>query len=195
MSIAKAIFSESQSRLYPWLFGQPDRKYHLNEMLRLSGLGSASLQRELKKLTLAGLIVSERVGNLKCVCANPQSPIFSELVALTRKTVGLERLIGDALVTLQPRLQSALIYGSVAKRTDSAQSDIDLMIVGNDLGLNEILEHLLPVEVELQRKINPTCYTLEEFSRRCKEPDSFVNRLLAQPMIILIGNGRELVSC
>jgi predicted nucleotidyltransferase len=194
MSIAKAIFSDSQCRLYPWLFGQSGRKFHLNELLRLSGLGSASLQRELRKLTSAGLIVSERIGNLKCFWANTQSPIYGELVGLTRKTVGLERLIGDALVALQPRLQSAWIYGSVAKQTDNAQSDIDLMIVGHDLRLSELLEHLLPVEAELQRKINPTCYTPDEFARRRREPDSFVNRVLGQPVISLIGIDHEPVT-
>lgn len=194
MSIAKAIFSESQCRLYPWIFGQPERKFHLNELLRLTGMGSASLQRELKKLATAGLIFSERIGNLKCFWANTQSPIFDELAGLTRKTIGFERLIGDALMPLQPRLQSAWIYGSVAKRTDNAQSDIDLLIVADDMGLGELLEHLLPVEMKLQRKINPTCYSPDEFARRRSEPDSFVNRVLAQPVIVLINKDHEPVS-
>ena len=70
MSLASALFTESQSRLYPWLFGQPERSFHLSELRRLTGLGSASLQRELNRLAAAGLVHAERVGNLRRFQAN-----------------------------------------------------------------------------------------------------------------------------
>lgn len=186
MSITTALFSESQAALFRWLFGQPDRRFHLHELRRLTGLGSASLQRELRKLTEAGLLSSERVGNLRRFQANPASPIFGELVALTRKTLGLEPLLRAALAPLSPRLHAAWLYGSVAKGTDTAFSDIDVMLVGEDFTLSEILERLLPLEAELGRKINPTCYTRAEFNRRRADPDSFVSRALAEPVIQLL---------
>ena len=89
-----------------------------------------------------------------------------KLVALTRKTPALEPL---------------------AKQTDTASSDIDAMIVGDDLTLGEVLECLLPVEAQLGRKINPTCYSSSEFERRRAEPDSFVSRVLSQPIVSLGG--------
>jgi predicted nucleotidyltransferase len=187
MSIADALFSESQSRLFRWLFGQPERSFHLSELRRLTGLGSASLQRELRKLDEAGLVSSERVGNLRRIQANPKSPIFSELVTLTRKTLGIEPMLREALLPLIPRLRAAWVYGSVAKHTDTAMSDIDVMIVGENLALGEVLEQLLPLEAGLGRKINPTCYSSAEFERRRAEPDSFVNRVLAQPILPLVG--------
>jgi predicted nucleotidyltransferase len=191
MSLASSIFSESQSRIYRWLFGQPERSYHLSELRRLTGLGSASLQRELNKLVDSQLVHSERLGSLRCFRANPQSPVFDELVALTRKTLGTAPLLQDALMPLTPELQSAWIYGSVAKQTDTAQSDIDLMLVGDKLLLGDVLERLLPLEAQLGRKINPSIYTPEEFDRRRDEPDSFVNRILSQPVIALIGDAHE----
>lgn len=187
MSIAAALFSDSQARLFRWLFGQPERSYHLSELRRLSGLGSASLQRELSRLVDSGLILSERVGNLRRFQANQQSPVYTELVALTCKTLGAEPLLREALQPIAARLETAFIYGSVAKQTDTAQSDIDLMLVGEDLSLNEILTLLLPLETQLGRKINPNCYTQSEYARRLAEPDSFVNRVLAQPILPLIG--------
>ncbi|MBK7136661.1 MAG: helix-turn-helix domain-containing protein [Rhodocyclales bacterium] len=191
MSIASALFSDSQSRVLRRLFGQPDRGFHLSELRRLTGLGSASLQRELNRLAEAGLVVSERVGNLRRFQANPGSPVFNELVVLTRKTLGAEPLLRDALQPLLPVLQGAWIFGSVAKKTDAAQSDIDVMLVGKNLSLAKVLELLLPVEEQLGRKINPTCYTPAEFARRRAEPDSFVNRVLAQPVLPLIGELHE----
>jgi predicted nucleotidyltransferase len=192
MSIASALFSESQSRIFRWLFGQPDRAFHLSELRRLTGLGSASLQRELNRLAEAGLVQSERVGNLRRFQANPQSPVYKELIGLTRKTIGLEPQVREALLPLVPRLKAAWVFGSVAKQTDTAQSDIDIMLIGENLPLGDILEHLLPLEAQLGRKINPTCYTPAEFERRRAEADSFVNRILSQPVLPLIGDPNEL---
>lgn len=191
MSIASALFSDSQSQVLQWLFGQPDRNFHLSELRRLTGLGSASLQRELNRLVDAGLIHSERIGNQRHFQANPDSPVFGELVAITRKTLGLVPLLQDALRALAPRLELAFIYGSVARQTDTARSDIDLMLVGAPLTLGEVLGNLLPAEELIGRKINPTLLTPVEYARRLDEADSFVNRVLAQAILPLIGDPRE----
>jgi predicted nucleotidyltransferase len=191
MSIATALFSDSQSRVFRWVFGQPDRSYHLSELRRLTGLGSASLQRELNRLAGAGLVRTERVGNLRRFQANPQSTVYGELVALTCKTLGLEPLLREALLPLIPDLKAAWVYGSMAKQTDTAQSDIDVMLIGENLLLGRVLELLVPLEAKLGRKINPTCYTPEDFERRRAEPDSFVNHVLAQPILPLIGDANE----
>jgi predicted nucleotidyltransferase len=191
MSIAAALLSDSQTRVFRWLFGQPERSYHLSELRRLTGLGSASLQRELNRLVEAGLVRSERIGNLRRFQANPQSPLYSELIGLTRKTLGAEPMLREALQPLVPDLQAAWIYGSVAKQTDTAQSDIDVMLVGKNLSLAKVLERLEPLEKGLGRKINPTLFTPAEFKRRRGEKDSFVNRVLSQPTIALLGEAVE----
>ena len=187
MSISKALFSDSQSRVFRWLFGQPERGYHLNELRRLTGLGSASLQRELGKLTAAGLVSSEKVGNLRRFQANTESPVYEELSALTRKTLGAQPLLQEALAPVKSKLDLAFVYGSIAKGMDTAKSDIDVMVVGDDLRLSDVLKLLLPVESQLGRKINPTLYTPAEYKRRRAQKDSFLNRVLAQPVIPLIG--------
>jgi predicted nucleotidyltransferase len=191
MSIDSAIFTDSQSRLFTWLFGQPERAYHLSELRRLTGLGSASLQRELNRLVAGGLVDSQSVGNMRRFQANPQAPVFAELVALTLKTLGTVPVLRNALLPLMPDLQSAWVYGSVAKHTDTARSDIDVMLVGDNLLLGNVLACLEPAEAQLGRKINPNCFTNQEFERRRIEPDSFVSRVLAQPTLTLIGDLNE----
>ncbi|KAA0218522.1 MAG: transcriptional regulator [Lautropia sp.] len=194
MSLAGAIYSPSQAKLFRWIFGQPERSFHLNELRRLTGLGSASLQRELRRLTEAGLASAERVGTMRRFQANPESPVFHELVALTRKVLGVEPTVRHALAALAPQLRAAWIFGSIAKAADTANSDIDVMIVADDLPMSEILEALVPLEPDLGRKINPVSYTTQEFERRLLEPDSFVNRVLAQKLIPLIGDPGELAG-
>jgi len=188
MSIKHALFTESQAKVLFWIFGQPWRSYHLSELRRLTGLGSASLQREINRLVDANLATSEMVGNQRQITANNKSSVFHELCALTRKIVNIAPMLQEALSVIENKIVIALVYGSVAKETDTATSDIDVMLVGHDLTLGEVLEALEPVETMLDRKINPTCYSVGEFKKRLGDQDSFVNRVLDQPTIKLIGD-------
>jgi predicted nucleotidyltransferase len=188
MSLKDAIFTDSQAKVYLWIYGQPERSYHLSELRRLTGLGSASLQREINRLVVAGLANSTLKGNQRQISANRQSPLFKELSDLTRKVMGAAALITEALQPIKRKIEVAFLYGSVAKQSDHAESDIDIMMIGSDLTLSEILEQLLPVEEMLCRKVNPTCYTVGEFKKRLSDIDSFVNKVLSQPIIQLFGN-------
>lgn len=193
MSITTTLFSDGQSRVYRWVFGQPEREFYLSELRRLTGLGSATLQRELNRLADAGLVLSEHVGNLRRFRANPKSPVYEELVSLTRKTLGAEPLLREALQALVPEVEGAWIYGSYAKGRDTADSDIDVMLVGSSkLTLARVIEAITPAEALLGRKVNPTLYTSVEFRKRLVEADSFVNRVLAQPVLPLTGELHEL---
>ena len=188
MSLKHALFTESQSKVYAWIFGQPDRSYHLNELGRLTGLASASLQREINRLTEAGLVISQTVGNQRRISAYMHSPVFEELCGLIRKTMGAEPLLREALLPLSARIEVAFIYGSVARDTDTANSDVDLMVVSDAVGLGDILEQCIEIEHQLGRKINPNCYTVREFRQRLRQPDSFVRSVVAQPTIGLLGD-------
>ena len=188
MSLKDAVFTDSQAKVYLWIFGQPERSYHLSELRRLTGLGSASLQREINRLVVAGLANSTLKGNQRQISANRQSPLFKELSDLTRKVMGAAALLTEALLPIEQKIEVAFLYGSVAKQSDHAESDIDIMIIGSDLRLGDVLEHLLPAEEMLCRKVNPTCYTVDEFKKRLSDSDSFVNKVLSQPIIQLFGN-------
>ena len=183
-----ALFTDSQAKVHFWIFGQPERLYHLSELRRLTGLGSASLQREINRLVDAGLASSKMQGNQRQIAANRQSPLFKELRDLTRKVMGVAPMIQEALLPIENKIDIAFVYGSVAKQSDTAESDIDVMLVGRDLTLSDILEQLLPVEEILCRKINPTCYTVHEFKKRLSDADSFVNKVLSQPTLQIFGN-------
>lgn len=191
MSLAHAIFSNRQARLFRWLFGQPERSFFLNELLRLSGLSSASLQQELKRLSESGVLQSKRVGNLRVFKANPASPLYPELVSLTRKTCGVPAVLMQGLEPLRSKLSLALVYGSVAKKEDTSTSDVDVMLAGMDLTLAEVLQHLQSAEMALGRKVSPALYTIKEFEQRRADPDSFVSRVLSQPTIDLLNGSQD----
>ena len=187
MSLANALFAPAQSKIIEWIFGMPARAFHLNELMRLTGLGSASVQREIGRLFDAGLVTDERIGNVRRVQANPSSPVFAELTSLVQKTLGVVPAIAEALLPLVDQIEFAAVYGSIAKRNERADSDVDVMIVSDTLTFAETMTSLALVQDRLSRVINPTIYTSAEFAARRAQVDSFVNRVLAQPYEVVAG--------
>jgi predicted nucleotidyltransferase len=186
-SLASALFSSTQQRVLGLLFGQPERSFFATEIIARLGAGSGAVQRELSKLADCGLLTVSMVGNQKHYQANPESPIYAELCALIRKTVGLAEPLRQALEPALPEIELALVYGSVAKGSATASSDIDLLLVSDTLTLEEVFRRLAGAESALGREINPTLYTADEFSRRLRNHNSFLARVLAEPVLLLKG--------
>ena len=191
-SVADALFSGLQQRLLAVLFGQPDRSFYGNELLRLTGTGRGALQRELEKLVSADLVTVTPIGNQKHYQANAAAPIFAELRGIVMKTLGLADVLRTALNAVADRIALAFVYGSVAKGTDTATSDIDLMVVTETLGYADLFERLAEAEQVLGRKVNPTLYTPAALAEKVRTENSFVLRVLSQPKIFLIGGEHEL---
>ena len=170
------------------LFGQPDREFFVTEIIALAGCGRGAVQRELARLAGSGLAVASRVGNRKYYRANRNSPLFHEICGIVRKTVGVEESIRGALAPLADGLTLAVLFGSVARRADTAASDIDLMLVSDELTLEAVYGALAPAEALLGRRINPTLYTSNEFRRRRADGAGFVTRVLEMPHSVLLGS-------
>lgn len=186
-SLADALFSGTQQRVLAWLFGQPERSFYATELIGLAGAGSGAVQRELARLAQSGLVTARAVGNQKHYQANPEAPIYAELCGIVQKTVGLAGPLRDALAPLAARIRAAFVYGSIAKREDTVTSDIDLMLISDDLAYSELYAHLEAVSQRLGRTVNPTIYTPQELAKRVKGKEAFATRVLAQPKLWLIG--------
>ncbi len=140
-SLADALFSTIQQRVLAYLFGQPERSFFATELIKLAGGGSGAVQRELARLEDSGLVVVTRLGTQKHYQANPKSPIFSELCGIAQKTVGLAEPLRDALKPLAKRIAAAFVYGSVAKKQDTATSDIDLMVISGKVTYSDLFDY------------------------------------------------------
>ncbi len=187
-ALADALFTSSQQRVLALLFGQPDREFFVTEIIALAHCGRGAVQRELARLARSGLVAVSRVGNRKYLRANPDSPLFDEMCSIVRKTVGVETSISDALAPLADKLSLAVLFGSVARRTDTAASDIDLLLVSDALMLEEVYGALVPAEELLGRRVSPTLYTQDEFRRRRADRTGFVMRVLDAPHSVLMGH-------
>jgi predicted nucleotidyltransferase len=191
-SLADALFTKTQQRVLRVLFGQPDRSFYASELIRDAGTGSGAAQRELARLEHGGLIVARRIGNQKHYQANAESPLFAELRNIVLKTVGLAEPLRDALKPVASDIRAAFVYGSVAKATDQAASDIDLMVVSDSLSYGDVFGALDKVSRSLGRHVNPTVYSAAEFSKRAKDENAFITRVLEGAKLWVIGSENDL---
>jgi predicted nucleotidyltransferase len=191
-SLADALFSTTQQRVLGLLFGQPDRSFYATELIGLAGVGSGGVQRELARLAQSGLVTVRPVGNQKHYQANPDSPIYTELCGIARKTVGLAEPLRQALTPLAGQIKAAFVYGSVAKRQDTAVSDIDLMLLSDSLSYADTFAALEAASTQLGRTVNPTIFTMQDLAKRIAQGEAFITRVLAQPKLWLIGGDDDL---
>lgn len=192
VSLADALFTGTQQRVLAYLFGQPERSFYATELIRLAGGGSGAVQRELARLAGSGLVAVTRVGNQKHYQANPAAPIYAELCGIAMKTIGLADPLREALAPLADRIQAAFVFGSVAKRGDTARSDIDVLVIAAALDYADVFAALQVAETRLARPVNPTLYTPADWRRKLEEGNPFVTKVAAQPKIVLIGTEAEL---
>ncbi len=192
MGLAQALFSQVQLRVLSLLFCHPNRAYRSSEIIRLAHSGSGAVQRELHKLTKAGLVTQSSVDKQKLYQANRQSPIYREIRGLMLKTVGLLEPLRAALKPFASDIRVAFVYGSIAKGSDTAQSDVDLMIVAESLSYSEVYAALQKAERLISRPVNPNLMTNREWRHKLAEHSSFLTKIVRQPKLFVFGSENEL---
>lgn len=185
--LGDALFTTTQKKVLGLLYGQPEKSFYTKEIIRLTGMGVATIKRELDRMLASGILSLTKIGNQHHYQANPDCPIYFELLAIVKKTFGIADEIKHALISLDDKIDIAFIYGSISKGSDTASSDVDLMLVGHELIYGDIMALLFPVEETLQRSVNPTIYNKTDFVNKVKKNNSFITRVMEQPKIMIKG--------
>jgi predicted nucleotidyltransferase len=186
--VAEALFGRARRNVLALLYGQPDERFYMRQIARITEVSAATAQYELSRLEKAQLVIRTREGRQVYYRANTASPVFFELQGLMEKTLGAVGALRNALAYLadQGRIELAFIYGSFASGTQKSDSDVDLMVIGNTT-LSELIPLLREVQDRLAREINPTVYPTGEFQERLNAREHFVTRVLERPKVMLIG--------
>jgi predicted nucleotidyltransferase len=190
--LSNAIFSKVQQRVLALLFGHPDRSFYTSEIIRSVRSGTGAVERELARLAGSGIVAAQRIGNQKHYQANRDSPIFAELHGIVRKTMGLNEPLRAALAPCSDRIKAAFVYGSCAKGTDTAGSDIDLMVIGEDLTSADFYAELQDAEDTLRRKVSPNFLSPKDWRKRLAQKNSFAAKINVQPKIFILGSQEDL---
>ncbi len=189
--LSAALFGQTRRAVLALLYGHPDRSYYLRQLVRSAGVGLGAAQREVKRLSDAGIIRRTVSGHQVFYQANPDCPIFSELKGLMVKTTAVADVLRAALAPLAAQIRLAFVYGSIAKLAQRNRSDVDVMVVGES-AFGEVVSALGAAQETLAREINPTVYSPAEFRSKLKAGHHFLTALLEGEKVFLIGDEHEL---
>jgi predicted nucleotidyltransferase len=165
-------------------FLDPQREFHLRELVRLSGLAPRSIQVEVDKLVAHGLLRERRSSNRRYLRANHRHQLYSPVREIVLKTAGLGDVLREALGT--SGIERAVVFGSTAAGTATENSDVDLLVTGS-VSLREVVRRLTRAQESLGREINPVVWSVDEFRRREARHDAFLARVKNGPVIPIIG--------
>ncbi len=189
--LAGALFTRTQQRVLGLLFGQPDRSFLGAELIRLAKSGTGAVHRELTRLAASGLVTVSRVGNQKHYRANPNSPVFEELSGLVRKTFGITGPLREALAPFADKIRAAFVYGSIAGGSDTARSDIDLMVIAEGLTYTDLYTSVQVAEAKLGRRLDITLNTPREWESKLAAGQSFTRRVAERSRLYVMGSDSD----
>jgi len=189
--LSEILFGKTRQAVLSLLYGHADESFYLRQILRVVGGGMGAVQRQINALVDAGLVTRSHKGKQIYYQANAQSPIYGELKSIIVKTAGIGDILKIALAPLAQQIDCAFIYGSVARGTEKADSDVDVVVVG-DITFSDVVAALSPAQDSIGREINPTVYPPDEFRTKLLKKNHFIKTILAGEKIYLIGDDHEL---
>lgn len=190
--LADALFTSTQQKVLGLLYGKVDKTFYTKEIIRATGMGVATIKRELDRMLAAGILQMRKVGNQHHYQANPECPIYHELMGIVRKTFGVVDVLQHALLPLDANIDFAFVFGSISKGKEVAESDIDVFIASESLSFTEVMRVLINAGNELGRPVNPSIYSQHEIEKKLQDKNAFLRRIFDQPKLWLKGSDDDI---
>jgi hypothetical protein len=187
-SLWNALFTRTQRQVLSLMFGFPERSFYANEVVRLARVGTGSVQRELSRLSEAGLLTINRIGNQKHYQANADSPIFSEIRSIVLKTFGVTDQLRKAINGLPGEITLALIYGSDDQSALEDKSDIKMLLVSDEVEYADVISGFTEIENRIGRTVHPLLLTTGDLRALREEQSQGEPGILQEPRIMLKGS-------
>ena len=189
--LAKILSSRARSEIFRLLFGLSDKELHVREIERRTGFSIATVRQELKKLLQVELVSARRDGNRLYYRGNKEHPLFPDIQSMVLKTVGIVEPLKEVLD--KENVNIAFIFGSVANNREGAASDLDLLVIGT-VGLRTVSGWLSGISEKIGREINPHVLSLNEYRKRKRAREHFLNRVIESAKIFIKGNEDDLAA-
>ena len=192
MSLSDLLFpNQYRRKVLALLLMNPQKWLHLRELARLTGASPGTLKKELDALVQVGLLKLQKVGNQTQFTANTEHPVYSDLSGMISKTTGLRDVLAAALEPLTTLIEVAFVFGSVAKTTEGAQSDVDVLVIG-EATFGQVVTAVYDAQLTLAREINPKVMSRAEWSEKKKAQNVFVQELMSKSKIFIVGSENDL---
>ena len=168
----------------------PETRDHIRALAAQVDAQYSAVWKELNNLEEAGLLKSETLGGRKIFTLNSDYPIVPELRNIILKTIGAGDLVRGSLKDLE-EVDAAFIFGSFADGEPDADSDLDIMLIG-DLDIEQVTPIIVEMEDMLDRNVNYVLFTLDEWKSRVADKDPFVTNVNNATKVMLIGTPDDL---
>ena len=190
--LAQILSSKVRAEMFRLLFGLSDQSLHMRELARRSGFAIGTIQTEMKKLVGLDLVERRKDGNRVYYQANKNHPLYSDIQQMVFKTSGVVDMLKQALED-QEVIQVAFLFGSAATGKLGAESDVDLLVIG-DIGLRKVLSLLTGVSDRIGRELNPIVMSIREFRKRVADQEHFIMAVLDGPKHFIMGTADDLAG-
>jgi predicted nucleotidyltransferase len=190
-ALSGLVLSEARAKVLTALFSERDRAFYQKELARATGLPVAAVQRQLKRLSAAGLVRTSTAGGRRVYSADPGSAIFDEVSSIVRKLRGPASRLRPALKG--QKVEVAFVFGSFASGSAAASSDIDLMVLGGE-STRVVRSELARAERDLGRSVNEHVMTPREWTTRLRKDDPFLKNVRVGPKLWVIGEESKLAE-
>lgn len=188
--LSTLVTSATRRALLVRFFTHPGERFYATQLIRELDLASAGVQKELARLEAAGMIKSEREGNVRFFTVNTGHPLYEEIKSIVYKSEGLGDVLRENIAQLSG-VDVALVYGSVARGSEDAGSDVDLLVIGS-VDVDALDRALSEAERMLEREVNATALSKDEWRERLTRKQAFVMDIATGPKIFLVGGEDEL---
>jgi predicted nucleotidyltransferase len=186
-SLAALFPSMAMARLVIFFAVHPGARYHVRELSRLTGLSSASLQHELRRMAQIGALVREDVGGRTYYRADESHAVWRAWFLLLRASARPVDILREALVDA-PDLQGAFIFGSTARGDTRPDSDVDIFLIGSREARTEVSGQLSEAEFLVGRELDVIGYDSEQLAARIRSRNAFIQRVLSEPQEWVLGS-------
>jgi uncharacterized protein len=188
-TLSKILSSRTRAEIFKLLYGYADEELHIREIARRTGLNDATIRQELLKLLKLDLVIDRKDSNRVYYRANKSNPLYPDIRSLVLKSIGMADVLKGAIK--DDRIQVAFIFGSISEGKETADSDVDLFIIGQ-LGMRAVSTLLSGVAEKIGREINPHVMTSDEFKKRRKAKEHFITSVIKSPRIFVFGTEDDL---
>lgn len=185
----KLFSSKTRVEILRLFLFNADNSFYQRQISNLTKQSIRGVQRELEKLHDIGFLEKSVSGNRVYYKVNRNNPIFEDLKSIFFKSLGIAEALKENLQG--KKIKIAFIYGSYARGQENLLSDIDLMVIGN-ISSKELSGLLSGPKTELMREINYAVFPLKEFINKVVQKDNFINSVLKDKKIFIIGSEDEL---
>lgn len=189
--LEKLFTSKARVKILEQVLLNPNSEYHIRELSRIVGISPIYVQKELKNLQSIGLLKSRREGNMVLYRLERASSIWDDLKRIFLKTESIGQVIREGLDGDNKEIKYAAIYGSVAKGTEMTTSDVDMLVIGDGVDDDSLLNSIAKIEKKIGREINISTWTEKEFKKKSSEKIPLLKEILKTPVIMIVGDKDE----